>query len=112
MLPVYHVDRGVRKHAWQVLKVASMRRFLIGLVLVLLLVASIGVGVTVARWPALKLSWHDGRLSQSCSASNLGNCSRQVDHVWLWAGPHKLNRDGTFLEPSAWASRCDCSGVS
>ena len=46
-------------------RVASMRRFLIGLVLVLLLVASIGVGITVAKWPALKLSWHSGRLSQS-----------------------------------------------
>jgi hypothetical protein len=28
-----------------------MRRFLIGLTLALLLAASIGVGVTVARWP-------------------------------------------------------------
>lgn len=28
-----------------------MRRFLIGLTLVLLLAVSIGVGVTVARWP-------------------------------------------------------------
>jgi hypothetical protein len=39
-----------------------MRRFLIGLVVVLLLVASIGVGITVAKWPALMLSWHEGRL--------------------------------------------------
>ncbi|HYK99614.1 MAG TPA: hypothetical protein VEU78_00340 [Steroidobacteraceae bacterium] len=28
-----------------------MRRFLIGLTLVLLLAVSVGVGVTVARWP-------------------------------------------------------------
>jgi hypothetical protein len=34
-----------------------MRRFLIGLVLVLLLMASIGIGVTVARWPELMRSW-------------------------------------------------------
>ena len=33
-----------------------MRRFLIGMVLVLLLIASVGVGVIVARWPALNLS--------------------------------------------------------
>jgi hypothetical protein len=36
---------------------AVMRRFLIGLVLALLLIASVGVGVTVARWPELMLSW-------------------------------------------------------
>jgi len=34
-----------------------MRRFLIGLVVLLLLIASIGIGVTVARWPALMVSW-------------------------------------------------------
>ncbi len=38
-----------------------MRRFLIGLVLVLLLMASIGVGVTVARWPDLMLSWRSNQ---------------------------------------------------
>jgi hypothetical protein len=42
---------------------SSMRRFLIGLVVVLLLVASIGVGIAVAKWPVLMLSWHRGRLS-------------------------------------------------
>jgi hypothetical protein len=31
-----------------------MRRFLIGLVVVLLLILSIGIGITVARWPELK----------------------------------------------------------
>jgi hypothetical protein len=36
---------------------AVMRRILIGLVLVLLLMASIGVGITVARWPELMQSW-------------------------------------------------------
>jgi hypothetical protein len=36
---------------------AVMRRFLIGLVLVLLLMASVGIGVTVARWPELLQSW-------------------------------------------------------
>jgi len=40
-----------------------MRRFLIGLVVALLLVASIVVGVTVAKWPALMMSWHEGRPS-------------------------------------------------
>jgi hypothetical protein len=39
-----------------------MRRFLIGLVLVLLLIASIGVGITVARWPDLMLSWRGERV--------------------------------------------------
>jgi len=38
-----------------------MRRFLIGLVLVLLLIASIGIGVTVARWPDLLMSWRADR---------------------------------------------------
>jgi hypothetical protein len=38
-----------------------MRRVLIGLVLVLLLMASIGVGVTVARWPDLMLAWRSDR---------------------------------------------------
>jgi hypothetical protein len=33
-----------------------MRRVLIGLVLVVLLIASIGVGILVARWPEL-VSW-------------------------------------------------------
>jgi hypothetical protein len=37
-----------------------MRRFMIGLVLVLLLITSIGVGVTVARWPEL-MSWRANR---------------------------------------------------
>jgi hypothetical protein len=41
---------------------SSMRRFLIGLVVALLLVASVCIGVTVAKWPALVLSWHEGRL--------------------------------------------------
>jgi hypothetical protein len=30
-----------------------MRRFLIGLVVLLLVIASIGIGVTVARWPLI-----------------------------------------------------------
>jgi hypothetical protein len=34
---------------------------MIGLVLVLLLIASIGVGVTVARWPDLMVSWQANR---------------------------------------------------
>jgi hypothetical protein len=38
-----------------------MRRFLIGLVVVLLLIASIAVGVIVARWPDLMLSWQPDR---------------------------------------------------
>jgi hypothetical protein len=38
-----------------------MRRFLIGLALVLLLIASIGVGVVVARWPTLVQIWQTGR---------------------------------------------------
>jgi hypothetical protein len=29
----------------------SMRRFLIGLTLTLLLIASVGIGIVVARWP-------------------------------------------------------------
>ncbi len=33
-----------------------MRRCLIGLVLALLLIVSIGIGITVARWPDLKHS--------------------------------------------------------
>ncbi len=33
-----------------------MRRFLIGLVLALLLIVSIGIGITVARWPDLQPS--------------------------------------------------------
>jgi hypothetical protein len=40
-----------------------MRRFLIGLVVALLLVASIGVGITVAKWPDLLLSWREARPS-------------------------------------------------
>jgi hypothetical protein len=43
--------------------VSSMRRFLIGLVVVLLLVTSIGVGVAVARWPTLLQQWHGSRLA-------------------------------------------------
>jgi len=39
-----------------------MRRFLIGLVLALLLLVSIAIGVTVARWPALMQGWHHGRV--------------------------------------------------
>jgi hypothetical protein len=42
-LPVYH---------------AQMRRFLIGLVVVLLLIASAAIGVAVARWPDLLQFWH------------------------------------------------------
>ena len=38
-----------------------MRRFLIGLVLVLLLTASIAIGVAVARWPLLMQFWHSLR---------------------------------------------------
>ena len=38
-----------------------MRRFLVGLVLVLLLMVSIAIGVTVARWPSLSQAWHHGR---------------------------------------------------
>jgi hypothetical protein len=39
----------------------SMRRFLIGLLVVLILVASVGVGVLVAKWPDLMLSWQPDR---------------------------------------------------
>jgi hypothetical protein len=39
----------------------SMRRFLIGVVVVLILIASVGVGVMVARWPDLMLSWQPDR---------------------------------------------------
>lgn len=35
-----------------------MRRFLIGLVVLLLLLVSVGIGITVARWPDLKRSSH------------------------------------------------------
>jgi hypothetical protein len=52
-------SRGGRHEG--VLLVSSMRRFLIGLVVVLLLIASIGVGVVVARWPELMLSWQPDR---------------------------------------------------
>jgi len=38
-----------------------MRRFMIGLVVMLLLIVSIGVGVTVARWPDLLGSWQANR---------------------------------------------------
>jgi hypothetical protein len=38
-----------------------MRRFLIGFVVVLLIVASIGIGIAVARWPELMLSWQPDR---------------------------------------------------
>ena len=37
-----------------------MRRLLIGLVLALLLIVSIGSGIAVARWPALMQCWHRG----------------------------------------------------
>jgi hypothetical protein len=40
---------------------SSMRRFLIALVLVLLLIASVAVGIAVARWPELMLSWQPDR---------------------------------------------------
>ena len=39
-----------------------MRRFFIGLVVVLILIASVGIGVTVARWPDLMLSWQPDRV--------------------------------------------------
>jgi len=39
----------------------SMRRFLIGLVVALILIASVGVGITVAKWPDLMLSWQPDR---------------------------------------------------
>jgi len=39
----------------------SMRRFMIGLVVVLILIASVGVGVVVAKWPDLRLSWEPDR---------------------------------------------------
>jgi len=39
----------------------SMRRLLIGLVVVLILIASVGIGVTIARWPDLMLSWQPDR---------------------------------------------------
>ncbi len=35
----------------------SMRRVLIGLVLTLLLVVSVGIGVAVARWPQYPHLW-------------------------------------------------------
>jgi hypothetical protein len=42
-------------------RLTSMRRFLIGLVVLLILIASVGIGVTVARWPELMLSWQPDR---------------------------------------------------
>jgi hypothetical protein len=42
-------------------RVSPLRRFMIGLVVLLLLIASVGVGVTVARWPDLMLSWQPDR---------------------------------------------------
>jgi len=39
----------------------SMRRFLIGLVVMVILIASVGVGVVVAKWPDLMLSWQPDR---------------------------------------------------
>ena len=39
----------------------SMRRFLIGLVVALILISSVGVGITVAKWPDLMLSWQPDR---------------------------------------------------
>jgi hypothetical protein len=56
-LPVYDVVAAYLGACIQ-----SMRRFLIGLVVMLLLLASVGVGVIVAKWPALMLSWHEGGL--------------------------------------------------
>ncbi|MFL6602059.1 MAG: hypothetical protein ACJ8R9_12100 [Steroidobacteraceae bacterium] len=42
-------------------RISALRRLLIGLVVLLLLIASIVVGVTVARWPDLMLSWQTNR---------------------------------------------------
>jgi hypothetical protein len=39
----------------------SMRRFVIGLVVLLILIASVGVGITVAKWPDLMVSWQPDR---------------------------------------------------
>ena len=39
----------------------SMRRFMIGLVVLLILIVSVGVGITVAKWPDLMLSWQPDR---------------------------------------------------
>jgi hypothetical protein len=36
-----------------------MRRVLICLVVAALLAVSVAVGVTIARWPVLMLSWHE-----------------------------------------------------
>jgi hypothetical protein len=38
-----------------------MRRFLIGVLVALLLIVSVAVGVTVAKWPDLMLSWQPDR---------------------------------------------------
>jgi hypothetical protein len=40
---------------------SSMRRFLIGFVVLLILMVSVGIGVTIARWPELMLSWQPDR---------------------------------------------------
>jgi hypothetical protein len=42
-------------------RVSALRRVLIGLLVLLLLIASIAVGITVARWPDLMLSWQSDR---------------------------------------------------
>jgi hypothetical protein len=34
-----------------------MRRFLIGSVVLLILIVSVGIGITVAKWPDLRRSW-------------------------------------------------------
>jgi hypothetical protein len=67
-LPVYDVGQSAPQGGVEVIlaieqggRGSPMRRFLIGLVVVLLLIASIGVGVTVARWPDLMLSWQPDR---------------------------------------------------
>jgi hypothetical protein len=38
-----------------------MHRFLIGLVLLLLVLVSAGIGIAASRWPALLQCWHSGR---------------------------------------------------
>ena len=55
-LPVYDVAAVRHASAYVGSReafVSSMRRFLIGIVLLLLLATSIGVGIVVARWPTL-----------------------------------------------------------
>ncbi|MGH8139150.1 MAG: hypothetical protein ACREVV_13305 [Steroidobacteraceae bacterium] len=63
-LPVYDVAAAYRAGTRWVsreARVSPMRRFLIGLVLVLLLIVSAGIGIAVARWPTLMQCWHQGR---------------------------------------------------